>query len=291
MIKIITGRTMPYNKYVFDEIHKNYRKQYIIRFTTIVEFFKWSNKVIRPLLGNKYLAEITEEKWLRDTSWALNKLEQIMEHPYIDVLWMPGENRVDPRTTLIDVINLNRTAKSDFINSVEQDLPYLDSNGLKCLMKRINNRWELYTLYRDILIKEVVTSEADIKYHVKENATKSANEIFQAIVFKQRYAIHNYYRLQRKYSKRWVRTYFQEEVDRILDAKIKLANRKITYGDIRNNKKLSKHYFVISEVPIAHMQIFRFLLDIELGVEIWLKGIPSDIFNDMYKLNLDREEM
>lgn len=290
MIKIITGRTMPYNKYIFDDIKDNYRKQYIITFTSLTSFLKWSNKVVRPLLGNKYLAEITEEKWLRDISWALNKLEQFMSHPYIDVIWLPGENKVDPRTTLIDVINLNRTAKSDFIKCIKDDLPLLDKKGLKTLLKRINYRWELYVLYRDILIKHEVTSDTDIIYYVKENATKSANEILQAVVFKERYAIHNYYRLQRKYSKKWVKTYFEEELDNILKAKINLANRKITYKDIRNNKKLSKHYFIISNVPIAHIQILRFLLDMDLGIEIWLKGKPTEIFEQLYKINIDREE-
>ena len=281
MVIAIKGRA-PYNEYKVSKYYEGYRRQYIIRFAKSYDFFKWENNVTKPLLGNRYLIEITETEWVRDLNGLIEKLESYIDHDYIDIIWYPEDLKIDNHVMEIETLNLRESYREDFLHTVREDFKTTPTDVIETLIKKVNYRWATYSIYRDILLEkygETLTS-AHINKTIETEYSKSATEVLKAIILKERFALNNYYKLQEKYSKRWVKSYLPTEIDKILKCKIELANRDKTLTDIRRDRKLSKYYYIIINISIPHLQILRLLCNEPLGIEVWVKNSPNDIFNN-----------
>lgn len=281
MIKVIRGNA-PYNQYKVTPLYGGYRKQYIIRFAKSYDFFKWEETVIKPMLGNKYLIEITETEWVRDLDGLLNRLEEFMEHPYIDIIWYPEESRIENHTTKLEVIDLRKTYKEDVTYTAMRDFPQTPPDVIEHLLTQVQYRWKTYEMYRDIFLEKHGTQLTTniVNSTVEVDDIKTAYEIFKMIILKERYAIHNYYKLQKRYSKRWTKSYLIREVDKIIKYKVQIANRKKTLTDLKKDKKMAKYFFIINRMSIPHLQIFRLIIEDTLGVEIWLNYTPRMIYEN-----------
>lgn len=285
-MKIVIGEIKPFNKFYLEDIKQSYIKQYIKEFTSIDYFFKWAKTVTKPLFKSNFLAIINDSNtFIRDVPKMIKRLEEIdRSKKYIDIVWLTSKNtRLNGITLTCDVLNLKATHKEDFQVSIRKDLNYLTDDGYKELLKRIGYSWDNYILYQDLLKDANVSTPTDIRRLIKHETIRSAPETLSMIIERKRFCLNNYVKLKNKYSERWVKEYFCEQLDKILDAKVKYANKEINLHKIKSSQELSKYTYIILKTPITDIFLLRHFMEDSLGVESYVN------YNLRALISLERE--
>ena len=273
-MQIFIGEIKPFNKVYLDKIKAKYVKQYIKEFTTFDAFLKWAGAVHRPLLLDcNFLAIINDTNtYLRDVQKMIRNIETLdNSKPFLDVVWIAGKNvRLQNITLSCDVINLKKSHKNDFKQAILKDLPYLTEEGMKELLKKIGYSWDNYAIYQDNLIEAQVSLPKDITKIIKRETIKSAPETLSNLILRRRFCLNGYLKLKSKYSERWVHQYFTEQLDKIIEFKIKLAKKEIGLAQIKNSQEMSHYFHVILYTPITDVFLLRYSLQNSIGVQMYV---------------------
>lgn len=280
-MKIIIGEFTECNRYRKEKLVEGYIRQYIKEFSSLNYFFSWTKGIGRPVMGNHYLVFVHDrDTFVRNPSKLIKQFESVENlNPYVDVIWIVDRGSTIKNLVIsAEVINLKAEFKSDFKFTVLKDLPNLTEKGFKALTKSIGYSWQTYTLYRDELIESNPIDDKDIRQVLKIEKFVSASEVLIKVLLRKRFALQAYTKLCLKYSERWVARYFGDELDKIIDIKLKLANRKVSYHKIGNNKDLVKYIGIISNTPIADVFLLKILSSRQLGIQMYLNYSTLEIF-------------
>lgn len=272
-MRIVLGEIKPFNKYYIEDIKASYIKQYIKEFTSIDMFFKWVKNVKKPLFKSNFLAIINDSNtYVRDVSKLIKQLEKIdNDKKYVDIVWMASKHvKLTGLTISCEVINLRASLRTDFQLAIQKDLPDLNTDGMKELLKRIGYSWDNYILYQDLLKESGVVYPSDIRKLIKHEILRSAPETLCMLIERKRFCLNNYVKLKSKYSVKWVKEFFTEELDKIIKAKVKYANKELSIHKIKSSQDLSKYLYIILKTPITDVFLLRHLMQDSLGVEMYV---------------------
>lgn len=281
-MQIILGEVNEVNQFRINDIKKEYYAQYIKEHISYSSFFAWAKVLSRPIMGGRFLAIIRDNNSkIKDLNTFVKRLEDIEKsHPYLDIVWMPPRFVKFSNIALkVPIINLGSLFKDDFQSRVFNDLPALSSDGYKEIIKRIGYNWSTYLLYRDKLKQVMASTASDIKKIIKEDRVKPAADILIMVINRSRFAEHNYYRLCRKYSEKWVKQHFSDELDKIIDVKLKLIKNEISLYKIHSMKGMGKYFNVILNTPISHVFLLRTCIKEPNGIDLYAKSSSLGLLN------------
>ena len=264
MLYVILGQKQPFNNYVFEDIEKNYLKNFRRSYTTIGELLSDVSKTYKPLIGGKYVFSTSLKMKNTEYTRFLLQIENLYDHPYIDFILNILPNGIVNATDKenLKVINLFDTMDENFKSFVSSDL-LISEKGLKTLINRIGYSYTKYILYREDLksledpfgVRELQPN--DITKVIKEKRVKNPEDILFNLIKGDITYLKHHHKLVDRYSSRWVFEYYQKTIFRALKIKEKVRNGK-NWMDLKNE---SPKIFKISEFDFIQLKLISKLLN------------------------------
>lgn len=287
MVTVLIGEITECNKYRVDEIKKNYHHALIINRNTSKGFKLWLKNIKRPIIGGRILLTITDNSKItrKDFDAMKDILGNLVDHDYIDVLWMipyPAGSFSDVITEL-NLVNLRDFYRTDFERYVQTKFPGVDSKSIKYLLNRISYNWNTYILYQEELIARGTFNKRDIEKLVTTKSLTPIMDVLYANLLRIRSGLKDYYSYCERYSQTWVKNFYIDSIKDILKLKIMYyRHNTITIAQIRGSDKYRKYYRIVTSVPITDVYLLLSLLRTEnYPLETYYKNGTKDIIKEV----------
>lgn len=261
MIEIIIGKFESYNKYRLNEAVGRYFTPLVVYKNGIKSFTSWASKVLKPIIVDKILVVVYERDPLkrRDFEQEYSILQQYIEHPYIDVMWIIEEPKGNYQELYVEctVVHLRRTRSEDIATYAYGQ--FNSPEVAEAFLKLISYSWKLYTFYSPKLLNIQSTRPLtidDVNSNVEVIKTLPAHVILYKLLERGRSAPINskgvleYYKLVNKYSLTWVNQHMKELLENVVELKIKYyskSNMKIY--QMLNNEDSRKLVPLVTDIP------------------------------------------
>lgn len=286
-IKVLIGQVTEINNYRVEDIKDSYYP-YAKEFTDFYNCISWAFKAKEPLLGDKYLAVITERLDYPKLCSRLDRLVKDLDelkYMYVDFLMvvdLVGQSGLLPYRNKIEYLRLSQTYKDDYKRYITSAVP-MTEEGYSEIIRRLGMSIQAFNNYLPLLRealaekdKEVLTPTI-IKGVIKERRLPPIDEILTGLILDKKKGLRNHYLLCDKYSRNWVLDYYEGRLDIVLDLKRKVANKEILINDTLQNKDNRLLYTLVSMAPIRDVFYLKSLL-----------GVGGNIRNSAIELYVGR---